>query len=54
MTAGGTALGWRHGRMRAYGKETPLNNLHLAALEGLGIRGKSLGDSTGVLPGLGT
>lgn len=54
LTAGGTALGWRHGRLREYPTETPLGNLHLAALEKLGIPKAKLGDATGTLPGLQT
>ena len=38
-------------RIRAEVK-TPLCNLHLAMLHGMGVETKSFGDSTGPLPGL--
>ncbi len=46
---GGTIRTGRHVR---YERETPLNNLWLAMLERFGTRAETLGDSTGVLPGL--
>ncbi|MGB0952268.1 MAG: DUF1552 domain-containing protein [Planctomycetota bacterium] len=52
LTTGGTALGWKHGKLREYPKETPLGNLHLEALDRLGVKKASLGDATGLLPGL--
>lgn len=52
MTAGGTALGWDQGKLREYPSETPLGNLHLEALDRLGVQTKTLGDATGILPGL--
>jgi hypothetical protein len=47
---GGTIKPGRHIR---YPKETPLNNLWLAMLERMGAPTERLGDSTGVLEGLG-
>jgi hypothetical protein len=47
---GGTIKTGRHIR---YPKETPLNNLWLAMLERMGVSTERLGDSTGVLEGLG-
>ncbi|HXA50392.1 MAG TPA: hypothetical protein VNV86_08820 [Candidatus Acidoferrum sp.] len=41
------------GRRLRFPKCTPLCNLYLSMLHRLGIEGKSFGDSTGVLPGLG-
>ena len=47
---GGTIKTGRHIR---YPKETPVNNLWLAMLERMGAPTERLGDSTGVLEGLG-
>ncbi len=44
---GGTIKGGRHVRVP---QGTPLSNLHLTALEKMGISAESLGDSTGELP----
>ena len=44
---GGTIKGGRHVRVS---QGTPLSNLHLTALEKMGISAESLGDSTGELP----
>ena len=44
---GGTIKGGRHVRVL---QGTPLSNLHLTALEKMGISAESLGDSTGELP----
>ncbi len=46
----GEGTGLRGGRALSYGRNTPLNNLHLALLERLGVEVSPLGDSTGVLP----
>ena len=46
---GGTLKPGRHMR---YPKNTPLNNLYLSLLEGLGVHEEVLGDSTGRLSGL--
>lgn len=45
----GTLSPGRHLRLE---RETPLNNLHLALIERMGLEVSSLGDSTGVLTGL--
>jgi Protein of unknown function (DUF1552) len=47
---GGSIKSGRHLRVE---RETPVNNLWLAMLERMGATTKQLGDSTGVLPGLG-
>src|SRR5437762_3783981 len=47
---GGTIKTGRHTRVE---RETPLNNLWLAMLERMGAPTKQLGDSTGILQGLG-
>jgi hypothetical protein len=47
---GGTIKSGRHLRVT---RETPINNLWLAMLERMGASTKQLGDSTGVLQGLG-
>ncbi len=39
----------RGGRVHSFERNTPLNNLHLALLERLGVEGEPLGDSTGTL-----
>ena len=44
---GGGAL--RPGRHLVYPKETPLTNLYLTLLDGMGVRPESIGDSTGKL-----
>jgi len=46
---GGTIRSGRHVR---YPRETPLTNLWLSMLERFGTRAETLGDSTGLLPGL--
>ena len=46
---GGTLAPGRHVR---WPKDTPLNNLHLALLERMGVPAESLGDSTGTLTGI--
>ena len=48
--AGGTLKTGRHHRVE---RETPINNLWLAMLERMGAPTKQLGDSTGILQGLG-
>ena len=47
---GGTIKTGRHTRVE---RETPINNLWLAMLERMGAPTKQLGDSTGILQGLG-
>ncbi|QDV07788.1 hypothetical protein Poly30_33210 [Planctomycetes bacterium Poly30] len=58
LVVGGKHLGIRGGRTLVAPRETPLNNLHAALLERLGVSkersvGTSLGDATGILDGLG-
>ncbi len=45
----GRKSGLRGGRVVSYARNTPLNNLHLALLERLGVEPAPLGDSTGAL-----
>jgi hypothetical protein len=52
LLAGGGNGTIQPGRHIVYKKETPLNNLWLAMLERMNVKVPSLGDSTGVLPGL--
>ena len=52
VLVGGAATGLRGGRTVAYDRNTPMNDLHLALLDRLGVYGASLGDGRGPLPGL--
>jgi hypothetical protein len=47
MGQGGGLL--RTGRHVVYAEQTPMNNLYLTLLDGMGVRTESLGDSTGTL-----
>jgi hypothetical protein len=53
LVAGGGGGTIKTGRHAKFTRETPLNNLWLAMLERMGATTKQLGDSTGVLQGLG-
>ena len=53
LLAGGGSRTLPPGRHLRYPKETPLTNLYLAMLEGVGAGYDSFSDSTGVLEGLG-
>jgi hypothetical protein len=50
--AGGGDGSLNPGRHVIWPAETPLNNLHLALLERMGVREVELGDATGVLAGI--
>ena len=52
VLAGGGNGSLNPGRHVVWPKETPMNNLHLALLERVGVTTEQLGDSTGVLPGI--
>ena len=52
VLAGGGKLGFKHGHYLKYKESTPLANLHLTMLHGLGIPSQSFADSTGTLPEL--
>ena len=47
MGQGGGLL--RTGRHVVYDKQTPMNNLYLTLMEGMGVRTDTLGDATGQL-----
>jgi hypothetical protein len=53
LLAGGGAGSLKPGRHVRFPKDTPMTNLYLAMLERVGVRAERLGDSTGVLNGLG-
>lgn len=50
LVAGGAAAGLRTGRHLRLPRETPMNNLHLALLDRLGVDLPAFGDSTARLP----
>jgi hypothetical protein len=52
LLAGGGKGSLRPGRHVIWPADTPLNNLHLALLERMGVRDAQLGDATGVLAGI--
>ena len=52
LLVGGDRMGVRHGRYERYDEETPLSNLYVSLLSGLGVETESFADSTGPLPGL--
>ncbi|MDP6739370.1 MAG: DUF1552 domain-containing protein [Planctomycetota bacterium] len=52
LLAGGGNGSLHPGRHVVWPEETPLNNLHLALLERMGVRDVPLGDATGVLAGI--
>jgi len=47
---GGGAGQLKGGRVSEYSANTPMNNLHLALLDKVGVRVEEFGDATGVLP----
>ena len=49
ILAGGSKLGLKHGRYLKYTEKTPLSNLYLTMLQGLGVQAESFSDSNGVL-----
>jgi hypothetical protein len=52
LVAGGAATGLRGGRHIQYKDGTPLANLHLTLLDGVGVRPDSFGDSSGKMDDL--
>jgi hypothetical protein len=52
LLAGGGNGSLNPGRHVIWPAETPLNNLHLALLERMGVQHVELGDATGVLAGI--
>lgn len=54
ILAGGENMGFQHGQLREYQKETPIGNLHLELLRRLQVPATKLGDATGCLPSLGS
>lgn len=52
LLAGGGNGSLHPGRHVVWPLETPMNNLHLALLERMGVRDAQLGDATGVLAGI--
>ena len=53
ILAGGGAGSLKPGRHVRFPKDTPMTNLYLAMLERMGMKVERLGDSTGILTGLG-
>ena len=47
MGQGGGLL--KTGRHDVYDKQTPMNNLYLTLMDGMGVKTETLGDSTGQL-----
>lgn len=52
LFAGGDGKAFRTGRHIVYENGTPMGNLLISMLDRMGIRGETLGDATGPLPGL--
>lgn len=52
LLCGGGQGGLHPGSHRRYPADTPMNNLHLALLDALGVHDAALGDGTGLLPGI--
>jgi hypothetical protein len=50
VLVGGGAGGLRGGRVLRYPVETPMNNLHAALLDKVGVPVEQFGDATGILP----
>jgi hypothetical protein len=50
VLVGGGAGQLKGGRVLKYPADTPMNNLHLALLDKVGVHGEKFGDATGTLP----
>ena len=52
ILAGGNKFGFKHGHYRIYDGQTPMSNLLLTMLNGVGVEAESFADSTGRLDGI--